>query len=74
MCGDKRFYGNCLCFLLNFPVNLKLFLKKLGTALAAQWLRLHASTARGWFQSPVSELRSHMLLAIAKKVVIKFIS
>ena len=39
-----------------------------GTSLAVQWLRLHASTAGARVQSLVGELRSHMpLCAVQKK-------
>ena len=39
----------------------------LGTSLAGQWLRLHASTAGAWVGSQVGELRPHMPHGSAKK-------
>ena len=39
----------------------------LGTSLAGQWLRLHASTAGAWVGSQVGELRPHMPHGMATK-------
>ena len=39
----------------------------LGTSLAGQWLRFHASTAGAWVGSQVGELRPHMPHGSAKK-------
>ena len=32
----------------------------MGTSLAVQWLRFHASNKGAWVQSLIRELRSHM--------------
>ena len=44
-----------------------IFLKGLGTSLAVQWLRIHASTAGARVRSLVTELRVHMPRGAAKK-------
>ena len=52
--------------LKNVPLVLEHYLKRLGTSLVVQWLRLHASTAGGvQVQSLVGELSS--ACCIAKK-------
>ena len=54
------------------PHSLKIS-TNLGTSLAVQWLRLCASSARGWgwVRSLVGELRSYMLHGVAKKINIR---
>ena len=40
---------------------------EIGSSLAVQWLRLHASTAGGWVRSLVRELRSCMPQVLTKE-------
>ena len=65
----KVFWKRCKCcfavyILPQFLKKTKLsILKKCGpgTSLVVQWLRIHLTMWEAWVQSPVQELRSHML-------------